>query len=665
MKSDARSRLRRLLSACACVLLLAPASALAATRIQDDDPAVRYAGTWFNLTRTQFDGGGAKTSMGAGDRAVLGFTGTAVRWIAYRDEWSGLANVYLDGALRATIDTFSSPPQARAVVWEAAGLPDGGHTLTIEVAGSHDASSGGAWVWIDAFEFDETAGPPPLSITTGSLPDGVQGTAYGATLTAAGGTTPYTWSIVSGSLPAGLTLASGTGTISGTPAAAGTSVFTAQVTDRDARSATRPLSLTIQPGAGTGQELMPASTDAWSVFAPRAQSAPVVSTSAGPGGYALSVSGGGLPDVYGGWRARIGGIAGGSYYRFSARVLPSDLASLRESISILLRWSGSFGPEETPDYVWDFKPAAQPPGALTFDRIVQAPPGSTAVDVDLLLQWSAAGRVTFDELSLKPSAAPAPRRVRVAAIYYRPSGTQSGYESVQRAASYAEQVAIDHRPDIMVLGEQLNVIGVPGTPDDKAEPVPGPSSDVLAGVARRQAVNIVFGLAERVGDRLYNTAVLLDRNGNIAGKYRKVQVPRSEVDEGMVPGDSVPVFDLDFGRVALLICHDLSFPEPAREAALQGADLLLVPYWGGRVTMAHARAIENGIHLALSGYDQASEIVDPLGTVLASIGEITGAPKVAVADIDLSRRFRETWLGDWRDLSNKERRTAPYRYQVP
>ena len=253
----------------------------------------------------------------------------------------------------------------------------------------------------------------------------------------------------------------------------------------------------------------------------------------------------------------------------------------------------------------------------------------------------------------------------MAAIYDRPSGTQSGYESVQRVASYAEQVAIDHRPDIMVLGEQLNMIGAPGTPDSQAEPVPGTSSDVIAGVARRQAVNIVFGFVERVGDRLYNTAVLLDRNGNVAGKYHKVQLARPEAEAGMAPGDSVPVFDLDFGKVALLICNDLAFPEPAREAALQGADLLLVPFWGGRVSLARARAVENGIHLAISGYDQASEVVDPLGAVLASTGEITGAPKVAIADIDLSHRFREPWLGDWRDISNKERRTAPYRYRVP
>ena len=658
-----KSRVRRVAPTCAGVLLFALATAVAATRTQDDSTAVSYAGSWFKLTSAQFDGGGATTSMDTGARAVFGFTGSAVRWIAFRDEWSGRANVYLDGALQATIDTYSSPSQARSVIWEATGLSGGGHTVTIEVVGTHNASSGGSWVWIDAFDVDTAPGPSPLSITTSSLPDGAQDAAYGATLTAAGGTTPYRWSVVSGSLPAGLTLASDTGTISGTPTAAGTNAFTAQVTDAAFQSTTRPLSLTIN--AGTGPELMPASASGWSTFAPRPQSAPVVSTSSGTGGYALNISGGGSPDVYGGWRTRIGGIVGGNYYRFSVRALPADILSLRESISILLRWSGSFGPEVSPDYVWDFRPAAQPQGALIFDRIVQAPSGSTAVDVDLLLQWSAGGRVTFDQVSLTRSAAPAPRNVRVAAIYDRPSGTQSGYESVQRVASYAEQVAIDHRPDIMVLGEQLNMIGAPGTPDSQAEPVPGMSSDVIAGVARRQAVNIVFGFVERVGDRLYNTAVLLDRNGNVAGRYHKVQLARPEAEAGMAPGDSVPVFDLDFGKVALLICNDLAFPEPAREAALQGADLLLVPFWGGRVSLARARAVENGIHLAISGYDQASEVVDPLGVVLASTGEITGAPKVAIADIDLSHRFRELWLGDWRDISNKERRTAPYRYRVP
>ena len=70
------------------------------------------------------------------------------------------------------------------------------------------------------------------------------------------------------------------------------------------------------------------------------------------------------------------------------------------------------------------------------------------------------------------------------------------------------------------------------------------------------------------------------------------------------------------------------------------------------------------IWLAASGYDYASEVVNPLGAVLASV-TINNGPKVAVADIDLSQRFREDWLGDWRDISSKERRSSPYTVQIP
>ena len=116
--------------------------------------------------------------------------------------------------------------------------------------------------------------------------------------------------------------------------------------------------------------------------------------------------------------------------------------------------------------------------------------------------------------------------------------------------------------------------------------------------------------------------------------------------------------------MALLICQDIWFPEPAREAALKGAELLLVPIWGGKTALVHARAVENGIYLAASGYDYASEVVNPIGSVLASV-IIDAGPRVAVADIDLSQRFREQWLGDWRDIANKERRSEPYQYRLP
>ena len=109
--------------------------------------------------------------------------------------------------------------------------------------------------------------------------------------------------------------------------------------------------------------------------------------------------------------------------------------------------------------------------------------------------------------------------------------------------------------------------------------------------------------------------------------------------------------------MALLICQDTAFAEPVREAALQGAEMLLVPIWGGKTTVVRARAAEHGIYLAAAGYDYVSEIVGPLGTVLASVASTPGA---AIADIDLSRHFREMWLGDWHDIVNKERRTSYY-----
>jgi subtilisin family serine protease len=89
--------------------------------------------------------------------------------------------------------------------------------------------------------------PPPPTITTTSLPEGTVGVAYSATLQATGGTPPFTWATEGGSLPAGLTLNPSTGAISGTPTSAGTSAFTARVTDNAAQSDTQPLSIAVAP----------------------------------------------------------------------------------------------------------------------------------------------------------------------------------------------------------------------------------------------------------------------------------------------------------------------------------------------------------------------------------------------------------------------------------
>jgi hypothetical protein len=90
--------------------------------------------------------------MSTGASATLTFTGTAVSWIGYRDEWSGIARVILDGRFIANVDTYLTPARAQAVTYAIKNLASGTHTLTIQVSGKKNNSSGGRWVWIDAFD---------------------------------------------------------------------------------------------------------------------------------------------------------------------------------------------------------------------------------------------------------------------------------------------------------------------------------------------------------------------------------------------------------------------------------------------------------------------------------------------------------------------------------
>ena len=117
---------------------------------------------------------------------------------------------------------------------------------------------------------------------------------------------------------------------------------------------------------------------------------------------------------------------------------------------------------------------------------------------------------------------------------------------------------------------------------DLAEQVPGPSTERLAGIARRHAVVIVGSLFERRAPGLYhNTAVVIERDGRLLGRYRKMHIPD---DPGFyekfyfTPGDlGFTPIDCSLGRLGVLVCWDQWYPEAARLMALAGAELLLYP----------------------------------------------------------------------------------------
>jgi hypothetical protein len=149
------------------------------TRVEDTNNAVTYTGGWGRSSNSMYSGGTAILTMDAGQRATFSFSGTKVNWIAYADQWSGIANVLLDGQLKAEIDLYSesSRPQFRA--YGISGLAGGAHTLTVEVTGRRNASSAGSWVWVDAF--DVFSGGAPVTITWTNPADIPYGGALNAT----------------------------------------------------------------------------------------------------------------------------------------------------------------------------------------------------------------------------------------------------------------------------------------------------------------------------------------------------------------------------------------------------------------------------------------------------------------------------------------------------
>lgn len=379
----------------------------------------------------------------------------------------------------------------------------------------------------------------------------------------------------------------------------------------------------------------------WTIWSPRAEITP----RAWNEGDTLILSGANKPGVYGGWQRREAAKPG-QWYRYTVRYRAENLEAPGRHAVARLDWLDADGKRTgQPDYA-----VASGPGVLRIDA--PAPPAAAAVHLQLLLHDAPRTTVWWTAATLEPVPAPSPRPVTVAALNYKPRGLKSREENTA-AFLRAIDSAVSRKADIIVLPEGMTMVGTGKTYADVAEPVPGPTTSALAAAAKKHKAWIVAGLVEREGDLLYNTAVLLDRSGRLAGRYRKVYLPREELEGGMTPGSEYPVFQTDFGTVGLMICWDIQYPDPARALAARGAELILVPIWGGNEVLGRARAIENRVFIASSGYDYPTYVQDPDGNTLA-VAKDRGT--AAVATIDLNRRYVEPWLGDMKQRIQVEPR---------
>jgi N-carbamoylputrescine amidase len=212
---------------------------------------------------------------------------------------------------------------------------------------------------------------------------------------------------------------------------------------------------------------------------------------------------------------------------------------------------------------------------------------------------------------------------------------------------------------------------------DLAEPIPGPTTERLANVARALGKVIVASLFERRAAGVYhNTAAVIDADGSLLGLYRKMHIPDDPLyyeKYYFTPGDTgFRIFDTRFGRIGVLVCWDQWFPEGARLTAMQGAQVLIYPTaigWHPRErevfgvqqhqaweTIQRSHAIANGVYVAAinrTGHEGpagggldfwgASFVSDPFGVVLTKASH--NQEEIIIAECDMARMedVRRNW----------------------
>ena len=377
----------------------------------------------------------------------------------------------------------------------------------------------------------------------------------------------------------------------------------------------------------------------------------------------LVIEGATDPYAVGGVVQEIKDIVGGQAYAINAICRLQNVAAPYRSVLVRVSWTAG-------------KKLVHPAGMLVrglilddalvrFDDVLVAPAEANGARLSLEVKWPKGGSALFKRVSMHPTKLPAERKVKIGTVYLRPKDSTPE----NNLKLWCEQIDAAGKLglDVVCLGEAITMVGTGRSVKDCAKPIPSLATRQLGDAARRNHIWVIAGLTELDGDVIYNTAVLLDRRGQVAGKYRKVHLPREEWKEGVRPGNTYPVFETDFGKVAIQICYDWFFSEPAEIFALKGAEIIFAPTWGdtlpdkeGRVngqSVFRVRARDNGVYMVPSVYDGDSLVIDPMGRILSNSA---GREGVFWAEVDLSKREGLEWVGYWRSIGPRDRSPQTY-----
>ena len=246
----------------------------------------------------------------------------------------------------------------------------------------------------------------------------------------------------------------------------------------------------------------------WSVWGPEWDKAACRVRASAGGGFVVD---GADPYAVGGVVQDINRIKGGQAYAVKSVCLLRDIPAPYHSLLVRVSWMGG-GKLLHPAGVLVRGPILED-GIAKFDDVLVAPEDADSARLSLEVKWPRRGLVLWKNVSIQPAPAPKPRKVKVGTVYLRPRNSTPE----KNLKLWCEQIDAAGKLglDIVCLGEAMTSVGTQATIKNYAEPIPGPASGVLAEAARRNKIWVVAGLTELDGDIVYNTAVLLDRSGDL------------------------------------------------------------------------------------------------------------------------------------------------------
>lgn len=255
---------------------------------------------------------------------------------------------------------------------------------------------------------------------------------------------------------------------------------------------------------------------------------------------------------------------------------------------------------------------------------------------------SGLGRAVYGEDKSRDKKDRLPREVWVASVSLEGLEADTPEEMIDLVLNRMERTA-PYEPDIVCLPEIFPYMNISKAPLAAAcaEVPPGPVSKRLAEYARKHRCYVICPIYTKETNRIYNAAVLIDRNGSVVGEYRKIRPTVGELEQGVSPGPlKSPVFDTDFGRIGIQICFDVNWFEGWRQLNQSGAEIIFWPsaFPGGR--MLNAFAWQHQCYIVTSTRPDPSRIIDMTGEELAGSGRFQ---HWVCAPVNLEKAFLEIW----------------------